>query len=141
MILTNRTKYGLRAMFYLAKHYNEGPQLLTDIAAQESISPKFLAIILLELKKGGVIDSKMGKGGGYYLSRNPSKIYMSEILRILDGPFAPTPCLNDLNNDACPDCINVKKCQIRKTFYPVHLATYKYLSTTSLKKALELTKP
>jgi Rrf2 family protein len=141
MILTNRTKYGMRAMFYLARQYNEGPQLLTDIANEEVISAKFLATILLELKKGGVINSKMGKGGGYYLSRNPSKISIAEILRILDGPFAPTPCLNDLDNDACEDCRNVKTCLVRKVMYQVHLKTYTYLSKTSLKDAIHLKIP
>lgn len=131
----------MRAMFYLAKHYNNGPQLLTEIAEEEEIPPKFLSTILLELRKGGVINSKMGKGGGYYLARNPSKISVSEIIKILDGPYAPTPCLNDLDNDVCEDCKNVRSCLVRKVMYQVHVKTFGYLSKTSLKAAIDMKIP
>jgi len=137
-MLSKKAKYGLKAMFHLARRFDEGPQLIVTIAAEENIPRKFLEQILLELKKHGMLNSKMGKGGGYHLNRTPNKIYMGEIIRVLDGPIAPYPCVSQTAYARCKECKNEKTCEIRKVLYQVREATSTILDKTSLQKAMTL---
>ena len=73
-MLSKKAKYGLKAMFYLAKKYGKGPILISDLAEEENIPKKFLELILLDMKRQGLLVSKMGKGGGYELGKHPDKI-------------------------------------------------------------------
>ncbi len=88
-MFSQKTKYGLKAVLCLAKHYHTGSVLITDIARQEDIPQKFLEAILLELKKRDVLQSKKGKGGGYSLARLPQEIMLGEIFRVLEGSILP----------------------------------------------------
>ena len=88
-MISNKTKYGLHALFFLSEKYNQGPVLIADLAREESIPKKFLELILLELKNQGILESKKGKGGGYQLARHPTEIKLGQVIRILDGPLAP----------------------------------------------------
>ncbi len=91
-MLSKKTKYALHALTFLAKSSGNGPVLISEIASKNNIPRKFLESILLELKKNGVLDSKMGKGGGYFLYLKPSEIKVSTIIRLFDGPIALLPC-------------------------------------------------
>ena len=84
-MLSNKTKYALKALQVLAKEYGQGPVLISEIARRETIPPKFLELILLELKNQGILQSKKGKGGGYFLSRTPQSVSMGQIVRIMEG--------------------------------------------------------
>jgi len=81
--------YALQALMMLARHYNQGTVRIHDIAYEEDLPEKFLELILLELKNTRVVESVRGANGGYQLKRPPSKIYLSEIIRTIDGPLAP----------------------------------------------------
>src|SRR5260370_37009194 len=88
-----KAKYGLKAMLRLARDYGRGPCLIADLASDEGIPKKFLELILLELKQQGVLQSKKGKGGGYFLARRPEEIQVGTVLRILDGTSSPVACV------------------------------------------------
>ena len=93
-MLSKKTKYGLKALTYMAKKEGKSPVLISEIAEQENISKKFLEIILLQLKNSGFLGSKKGKGGGYYLIRDPEKITVASLIRVLEGPIAMLPCVS-----------------------------------------------
>ncbi|MBC8173259.1 MAG: Rrf2 family transcriptional regulator [Chitinophagales bacterium] len=134
-MISKKTKYGLKAMFYLSRHADEGPLLISDIAEEENIPRKFLELILLELKRNGLLQSKMGKGGGYMLSKSPTKITVGQIVRILDGPLAPISCVSKTAYQRCDECVSERNCEIRKIMMQVREATSKILDTTSLEDA------
>jgi len=131
-MLSKKAKYGLKAAFYLTRHYGKGPVLISDLARKENIPKKFLELILLELKKHGLLTSKMGKGGGYYLSKPPDKIYVGQIVRILDGPLAPVSCVSKTAYARCIECENEKTCEIRKIMLQVRDSTAAILDHTTL---------
>ena len=87
-MLTNRSRYALKALLVLAREAGQGPILVADLAAREALPKKFLEAILLDLKRQRLVESKKGKGGGYFLRRNPSEITFAEVIRVLDGPLA-----------------------------------------------------
>jgi Rrf2 family protein len=89
MRISQKGLYALQAGAMLARHYNEGPLRIRDIAAEENLPEKFLELILLELKYARVVDSVRGARGGYRLRRPPDQIFLSEIMRTIDGPLAP----------------------------------------------------
>src|SRR5436190_758177 len=103
-MISRKTKYGLHAVFYLAKHYSEGSALISNIAKSEKISQKFLEAILLELKNHGILNSKKGKGGCYSLARPPQEIMMGEVVRVLEGPLAPLSCVSQTAYKRCEEC-------------------------------------
>ena len=85
-MLSKKTKYGIKALTYLARHEYRLPVQIAIISESENISLKFLERILLTLRKNGILGSKKGKGGGYYLLKDPSEIQMTVVMRILEGP-------------------------------------------------------
>ena len=87
-MISKKTIYGLQAAILLAKRYESGPVLITDLARQGHIPKKFLEAILLELRKKGILNSKKGKGGGYVLGKDPKEISIGDIIRTLDGSFS-----------------------------------------------------
>jgi Rrf2 family protein len=87
-MLSKKTKYGIKALTYLAKQENKTPVAIATISKKENISLKFLESILLTLRKNGILGSKKGKGGGYYLLKEPAEIPMTAVMRILEGPIS-----------------------------------------------------
>ena len=87
-MISKKTIYGLQAAILLAKRYETGPVLITDLAREGRIPKKFLEAILLELRKSGILNSKKGKGGGYVLAKDPQDISIGNIIRTLDGSFS-----------------------------------------------------
>jgi len=118
-MLSKRTKYGLKALTYLAKKGKDTPVLISEIASEENISKKFLEAILLQLKKNGFLSSKMGKGGGYYLIRKPEDITIASVYRILEGPIAMLPCVSLNYYEKCDDCKSEEECAIHKIMIEV----------------------
>lgn len=136
-MLSHKAKYGLKAAFYLARQYEKGPVLISDLANAEYIPKKFLESILLELKKQGILFSRMGKRGGYALAKSPDKIYMGQIIRVLDGPLAAVQCVSKSAYMQCVECKDERTCEIRKVMQHVRDATALILDKTSLADAME----
>lgn len=118
-MLSKKTKYGLKALTYLASQKEKEPVQIATIAKQENISQKFLESILLSLRKTGILGSKKGKGGGYYLIKNPEEILMTDIMRILEGPIAMVPCVSLNFYEKCDDCPDENICAVNKLMLQV----------------------
>jgi Rrf2 family protein len=127
-----KAKYGLRAVTALAKNPSSTPVLIADLATRERIPRKFLELILLDLKRKGILQSKKGKGGGYNLSRAPSQISVGEIIRALDGPLAMLPCVSQTAYQRCEECVDEFTCGIRHIMKEVRDATATILDGTTL---------
>lgn len=111
-MLSRKTKYGLKALTYIARHPEKETVLIQEIATAENISHKFLESILLSLRKAGFLGSKKGKGGGYYLVKEPREIRVASIIRILEGPIAPLPCVSLNFYKRCSDCPVEENCSL-----------------------------
>lgn len=131
-MLSSKAKYGLKAMVHLARHEGLGPVLIADIAASERIPKKFLDAILLEMKNQGLLSSKKGKGGGYILGRPAARIMVGDIVRVLDGPLAPVPCVSRTAYRRCDDCVDEAACAIRAVMQDVRDAIAAILDNTTL---------
>ena len=102
MGVSQKCQYALRGVFELARRYGEGPTSIREIAREQAIPPKFLELILTELRKGGFVESRRGVHGGYYLSASPRTVSVGEIIRSIDGPVGPVRCLSDRRGADCP---------------------------------------
>jgi Rrf2 family protein len=112
-MLTNKAKYALKALAHLAD-YRPGQSVgIRDIAAAENIPKKFLDTNLCELRVAGLVESKMGKGGGYSLARPATEISVGEVVRVIDGTLAPISCANHSPFRSCEDCRDPEYCAIR----------------------------
>lgn len=131
-MLSKKTKYGLKALSYLAKQDLNMPILISEISESEKISKKFLESILLTLKKSGVLASKKGKGGGYYLLKKPNEIKISTIIRLLEGPIAMLPCVSLNYYERCDDCTSEEKCSLNILMAEVRDSTLKILENKTL---------
>jgi Rrf2 family protein len=118
-MLSKKTKYGLKALTYLASQTNREPVQISEIAENENISQKFLESILLTLRNTGFVGSKKGKGGGYYLLKDPSEIPMTTVIRVLEGPIAMVPCVSLNFYEKCDDCPDENKCSVHKLMLQV----------------------
>lgn len=131
-MLSKKTKYGIKALTYICGHESDGPIPISTISEAENISHKFLETILLTLKKGGIVSSKKGKGGGYYLLKDPNEIFMSDIIRLLSGPIAMVPCVSLNFYEKCDDCPDEETCGINRLMLEVRDSTLKVLKQKSL---------
>ena len=134
MRLSKRGEYGLRAMINLADAQKNSPGTMVqikDISAQEKIPTKYLEQILLALKNAGLLNSKMGIGGGYYLARGPEQINLGQIIRVLDGPLAPIRCVSHMAYEPC-GCPDERTCGLRMVIGDVRDAIANILENTSL---------
>jgi Rrf2 family protein len=131
-MLSKKTKYSLLALAKLAKEYGKGPVFISTIAKSENIPQRFLEGILLELKKIGILGSKSGKSGGYYLIKNPKEINLSDIIRSIEGPIALLPCVSEKFYQPCETCKNEEECKIRLVFKNIRDASYEILRNTYL---------
>ncbi|TDQ17421.1 BadM/Rrf2 family transcriptional regulator [Algoriphagus boseongensis] len=136
-MLSKKTKYALHALTYLGKHQEQGTVLIHDIAEEYGISHKFLENILLELRKAGYLGSKKGKGGGYYLIKDPKDIPLSRVIRLLDGPIAMLPCVSLNYYEPCAECKDESKCGINKVMIQVRDETLKILENKTLEDILK----
>lgn len=118
-MLSKKTKYGLKALTYLASVDGKDPVQIAEIAKHENISQKFLESILLTLRRNGFLGSKKGKGGGYYLIKKPEDIQMTSVMRVLEGPIAMIPCVSLNFYEKCDDCPDENKCSVHKLMLQV----------------------
>jgi len=125
-VLNKKTQYALQALQYLAEHKDNGPVLISEISSQKNIPLKFLESILLQLKKEGILDSKKGKGGGYYLNLPPQKISLASIIRMIHGPIAMLPCVSLYFYERCANC-DEENCGLHDTMILVRDATLNIL--------------
>ena len=131
-MLSKKTKYGLKALTYIARKESDDPVLISEIAKSENISQKFLESILLTLRKNGFLGSKKGKGGGYYLIKKPEEITMASVIRILEGPIAMLPCVSLNFYEKCGDCPDEDTCAVHGLMIEVRDNTLRVLEHKTL---------
>ncbi len=131
-MLSKKTKYGIKALVYLAKQEDRIPVQISVISESENISRKFLESILLTLKKNGVLGSKKGKGGGYYLLKEPKDIPMTTVMRLLEGPIAMVPCVSLNFYEKCDDCPDENVCAVHNIMLKVRDNTLEIFRNTTL---------
>ncbi len=125
------------ALMRLARDYGKGPIQIRDIAENEKIPQRFLENILLELRKLGILGSKLGKEGGYFLLKRPGEVSLSEIVRHFEGTIALMYCVSQKAYQPCEFCKDEATCQIRRVFKEVRDTTYDILSRTSLENLIQ----
>lgn len=134
-MISQKAKYALRALVALA-HAESGSMMIGQIAARQRIPRKFLEQILLELKRDGIVASRRGKLGGYGLLEAADKITFGRVLRLIDGPIAPLPCLSRIAYRRCADCADESSCEIRRVFFKVAESARAVLDQTTLADAV-----
>ena len=131
-MLSAKAKYGMKALLSLAMEVQPRPVLGSELAEREQIPKKFLEQILLELKHRGLVQTKRGRHGGYVLTRKPNEITVGEVVRALDGPIAPIPCVSQTAYVRCDECKDETTCGIRLVMKQVRDAMARILDTTTL---------
>lgn len=137
MLITKRNQYALKAIFELAKHNGEGPQKISDIAQAQAIPVKFLEVILNQLKGSGLVESKRGFYGGYFLARQPNKIAVGDIMRYMERNQEPSQCLTLLPEINCPF---KGECAFHPMWNKVKDAIYKIYDETSIQDLIDADK-
>ncbi len=127
-----KTKYALKALAFLASGTFGEPVLIAEIAETQEIPKKFLEAILAELKQHGFVRSRQGRGGGYFLAKSPGSITLASIVRVLDGPIAPVPCLSRTAYRRCEGCKDEATCGVRLALREAHAASVAVLEGTTL---------
>ena len=131
-MLSKKTKYGIKALAYIARKKDRKPVQASEISESENISQKFLESIMLELRKSGFLGSKKGKGGGYYLIKEPREIRMTAVIRVLEGPIAMVPCVSLNYYEKCDDCPDENTCSVHKLMIQVRDASLNVLGENTL---------
>lgn len=134
-MLSKKTRYAFRALTHLAENYGQGPVLICNISEEKKIPLKFLENILNELKKANLLESKKGKGGGYFLKVSPKKINLATVIRVINGPIALLPCVSLNFYEKCADC-DEEHCGMRKVMTITRDATLKILEKKTLQDIL-----
>jgi Rrf2 family protein len=138
-MITQKAKYALKALLALADEAAGGsPQPLTieEIAKRSATPKRFLEHIVLELRNAGYIASIRGRSGGYTLIKPPKAIMLAEVLRLIDGPIAPLPCLSRRAYQKCDDCVDEAACRIRRVFAEVFWSYLVLIESLSLEDVL-----
>lgn len=131
-MLSKKTKYGLKALTFIARNQSESPVPVGEIAKHEKIPQKFLEGILLTLRKSGILGSKKGKHGGYYLRQPATEVNMTDVMRVLEGPIAMVPCVSLNFYEKCDDCPDEHQCSVHKLMIMVRDNTLKVLRNNTL---------
>lgn len=135
-MMSQKARYALRALLALARLPTDETLMISEIAARERIPRKFLEQILLDLKHQGLVRSRRGKLGGYGLLKPAEAITFGQVVRCIDGPIAPLPCLSRTAYRRCDDCRDEASCELRHVFAKAHAATSGILDGTTLADAL-----
>ncbi|MCF3110054.1 Rrf2 family transcriptional regulator [Niabella sp. CC-SYL272] len=130
-MLTKKSQYAFKALGYLADKQQEGPVLISEISKKKRIPLKFLENILLELRKAGILESKKGKGGGYFFKQNPAEVKMATIIRLIDGPISMLPCVSLYFYERCKNC-DEKHCGLHDVMKQVRDVTLEVLESRTL---------
>ncbi|HET6994401.1 MAG TPA: Rrf2 family transcriptional regulator [Chitinophagaceae bacterium] len=130
-MLSKKSQYAFKALAYLTEKFNEGPVLISEISTKKKVPLKFLENILLELKKAGILESKKGKGGGYYLKKEPSEVKVVTIVRLVNGPVAMLPCVSLNFYKRCDNC-DEKSCGLHDIMIELRDASLAVLENKTL---------
>src|SRR5690349_24350909 len=138
-MISKKTKYAINALVYLAREYKgDGePIQISRIAESENIPRKFLEAILLDLRNAGILSSRKGKTGGYYLHKSPADIHLADVMRLFDGPIALLPCVTYMYYQRCEECKDEATCGIRSVFMDVRNETVNMLKKATLAEIME----
>lgn len=131
-MLSQRTRYAIRALLHLADRYGKGPVPLAEIAAAQNIPAKFLTVILSEMARAGLVGAQRGKDGGYWLARPPREISYGDVIRLTRGSLALVPCASRLAYEPCKNCVTQEACRIHWVMLKVRDETARILDTIHL---------
>ena len=137
-MLSQKTRYAIRAMQHLADRYGQGPVRLADIAATQKIPPNFLTVILSELSRYGIVASMRGKDGGYWLAISPIDITYGDLIRVMRGSLALVPCASRFAHERCNNCVEEGACRTRSLMLQVRDRTAELLDSIRLSDAISL---
>ena len=136
-MISQKAKYAFKALAYLAGLGPGNSVQIEEIARKSAVPRKFLEHILLDLKRKGIVASRRGRRGGYLLIKRPEELTVGAVLRAIDGPIAPLPCISQTAYRRCADCRDEKTCMVRRLFKDTYAATLLLLDGTTLADALE----
>ncbi len=136
-MLSQKTRYAIRAMQHLADRYGEGPVQLAEIAAVQKIPANFLTVILSELSRYGIVASMRGKDGGYWLAVSPIDITYGDLIRVMRGSLALVPCASRFAHEKCSNCVEEGECRTRALMLQVRDRTAEILDSIRLSDAIE----
>jgi len=136
-MLSQKTRYAIRAMQHLADRYGEGPVQLAEIAAVQKIPANFLTVILSELSRYGIVDSQRGKDGGYWLAIAPVDITYGDLIRIMRGSLALVPCASRFAHEKCRNCVEEGDCRTRALMLQVRDQTAEILDSIRLSDRID----
>src|SRR5205085_4875186 len=131
-MLSQRTRYTIRALLHLADRHGEGPVQMSEIAQKQNIPPKFLTVMLSQMIREGLVMSRRGREGGYWLARPPEQISYGEIVRLTRGSLGLLPCASRLAYEQCKNCISEDKCRLHRARLLVRDETARILDGLSL---------
>ena len=137
-MLSQKTRYAIRAMQHLADRYGEGPVQLAEIAAVQKIPANFLTVILSELSRYGIVASLRGKDGGYWLAVSPIDITYGDLIRVMRGSLALVPCASRFAHEKCANCVEEGECRTRALMLQVRDETARILDSIRLSDPIEL---
>jgi Rrf2 family protein len=134
-MLSQKARYAFKALIALSRRGPNESLQARDIAAAEQIPLSFLEQILLDLRRAGLVGSRRGRDGGHYLLKEAARISLGQVIRLIDGPVAPLPCLSRTAYRRCPDCKDESACAVRSVFRRTYEATLAVLEQTSIADA------
>lgn len=135
-MLSQRTRYTIRALLHLADRYGEGPVQLTEIAQVQNIPPKFLTVMLSQMIRQGLVASRRGRDGGYWLAKPPGEISYGSVVRLTRGSLGLLPCASRYAHKSCDHCISEDKCRLHRVMLMVRDETARILDGLSLADAI-----
>lgn len=135
-MISKKCKYAIHALVYMGKEPHE-KFLIKDVSLACRIPKKFLEAILLDLKRAGILGSKQGKGGGYFMRRAPSEVNLAEVVRLFDGAIAAVPCATYKFYESCAECEDEETCTVRDAFLQIRNATVEMLKSNTLEDMIQ----
>ena len=136
-MLSQKTRYAIRAMQHLADRHGQGPVQLAEIAAKQNIPANFLTVILSELSRYGLVASMRGKDGGYWLAVSPIDITYGDLIRVMRGSLALVPCASRFAHEKCSHCVEEGECRTRALMLQVRDRTAEILDSIRLSDPIE----
>jgi Rrf2 family protein len=131
-MLSQRTRYTIRALLHLADRFGEGPVQLSEIAERQCIPPKFLTVMLSQMIREGLVASRRGRDGGYWLAKPPSEVSYGSIVRLTRGSLGLLPCASRFAYEKCKNCITEDKCRLHRVMLMVRDETARILDGLTL---------
>ena len=131
-MLSQRTRYTIRALLHLADRFGQGPVQLSEIAETQNIPSKFLTVMLSNMRRAGLVETMRGREGGYWLAKPPGEVSYGEIVRLTRGSLGLLPCASRLAYEQCTNCITEEKCRLHRVMLMVRDETARILDGLTL---------